>query len=349
MNNKPIGVIEGFFGPVWSNQARMSYADLLKNFDNSFYIYAPKRDARLRRQWKEDWSSADLQEFTNLHRLFSEKDSTFGVGLSPLGFKNNSEDQRLLLKKIEQLNQCNVRLLGLFFDDMPVTDNLAQDQLAALSLIQKSFSGKIIFCPSFYSFDPILEKVFGKIPTNYFADLAAGIPPAVEILWTGPKVISQQITKQDMDAAAKLFGRKLFLWDNLFANDGPKRCKLLPLHAYKGRDSDLLSSISGVGLNMMNQGFISQLAFLSSRQTLTSSQDSEIVFDEILQKNVSKELKHFIHDNGAAFMEKGLDNLSAETKELWIQKLGLMSDSAAAEIEQWLRGEYIVGPECLTE
>jgi hyaluronoglucosaminidase len=53
---------------------------------------------------------------------------------------------------------------------------------------------RIFFCPTYYSFDPILDRVFGKRPHNYLSDLGKLLDPLVRVYWTGPEVCSQEIS-----------------------------------------------------------------------------------------------------------------------------------------------------------
>ena len=48
-----LGIIEGFYGPVWSWQERRQLVSALAPHGYGFYLYAPKADAFLRRRWQE--------------------------------------------------------------------------------------------------------------------------------------------------------------------------------------------------------------------------------------------------------------------------------------------------------
>ena len=48
-----LGIIEGFYGPLWSWQERKQLVQALEPHDYRFYLYAPKADAFLRRRWDE--------------------------------------------------------------------------------------------------------------------------------------------------------------------------------------------------------------------------------------------------------------------------------------------------------
>lgn len=348
---KNIGVIEGFFGPQWPQLSRLSYAKFLNKFGGSFFIYAPKQDANLRKAWRGEWKDEYLEHLTNLRESFHRENVLFGVGFSPFGLGSSlsSEDENHLEEKLTILNNLGIDLLGLFFDDMPTTDHLASTQIQTLKLIQKSFKKKIIFCPSYYTPDPILDKVFGQRPVHYLDEIASGISPEVALAWTGPKVISPEISLEHMQETSQLLKRKPFLWENLFANDGPKNCKFLKLKPFTGREKTILNESEGIGLNLMNQAELSKILFLSSFLVLKDGIEPEVAYERALGELCSEALKNLILVNHDVFLTSGLDNISADHKRKLLQELSGLADSAAREIEDWLEGKYIVGSECLTD
>ena len=162
------------------------------------------------------------------------------------------EGKDLLREKLAQLEEIGLDLLGLFFDDMPVHDGLAEKQLEAIEVVRSVSSARVIFCPAFYTPDPILEKVFGKRPERYWEEISHA-PSEVDFAWTGPKVISEEITREHLEETERLLRRKPFLWDNLFANDGPRNCKFLKFRVPYSRTKDELSRTRGWAWNPMNQ------------------------------------------------------------------------------------------------
>lgn len=346
-----LGVIEGFFGPQWSLPARESYAAFLAFAGGSFYIYAPKQDPYLRKKWREEWTPRYLSELRHLKNIFNQSGVRFGVGLSPFGLGTHlsGEDKELLRLKMRLLTELGIDILGLFFDDMPTTDHLADTQVEALEWIRKSFPGKIIFCPSYYTPDPILDKVFGPRPANYLKEIGENIPYDVSIAWTGPKVISPEIPLEHLKETEGLLKRRPFLWENLFANDGPKNCKFLKLKDFSGRSPEISASIEAVGLNLMNQPELSKILFLSARKVLTDGVPPERAFDSALTETVSHGFKQFIVSHRELFLTKGLDHIDELQKKDLLLELSAFNDPAAHEITDWLKGKFLVGSECLTD
>ena len=347
---KNIGVVEGFFGPAWPEDKRLSYAGFMARYGGSFYIYAPKQDPNLRKAWREDWDEAYLQKLQGMKNHFKKFGIGFGVGFSPFGLGTtlSEEDKKHLENKLSILNRLGIDLLGLFFDDMPTNDHLAETQIEALSIIQKSFHQQIVFCPSYYTPDPILEKVFGKMPEQYLEKIADGIPLSVSVAWTGPKVISPVIDREHLLGVTSLLKRKPFIWENLFANDGPKNCKFLKLKPFSGRSAEAFGETEAFGFNMMNQPELSKITYLASMYVL-EGEEADVSFDKAVRELCSAEFSAFVLEHRLEFLEKGLDVLTAETKQDYIQQLSMMKDPGALEIKEWLQGKYVVGSECLTD
>lgn len=345
------GVIEGFFGPQWSRDKRKSYAPYLQKVGADFFIYAPKQDPFLRKKWRDPWSVAYVAELEKLKRHFNQYGIRFGVGLSPFGLGEtlSEEDQSSLRQKLNLLNELKIEILGLFFDDMPITKKLAQNQLKVVTDVRKHFSGKIIFCPSFYSPDPILDKVFGARPPSYLEDIACGLSADISIAWTGPKVISPELSREHLEETLKTLKRRPFIWENFFANDGPKNCKFLKLRPYSGRNSEMLQFLDGIGFNLMNQPELSKVLFLSSLKVLRDGFTSHEAFISACDELCSKELSSFLQEHSDTFLSRGLDEISSEEKGKFLQKLKAFSDPSAREIEDWLTDRYLVGTECLTD
>ena len=349
MNN--IGIVEGFFGPPWNKGDRESYAPFLAKYKANFYIYAPKKDQHLRKLWREDWSAEYLLELTQLKDHFQSHQIKFGIGFSPFGLGDSLslEDKDKLKEKCQLLSRMKIDILGLFFDDMKSNENLAEIQLAAFNEICTNFKGQIIFCPTFYSFDPLLEKVFGKMPDGYLEKISNKIPSEINIAWTGPKVISNEIETNHLEEVKKLLKRKPFIWENLFANDGPRNFKFLKLKPFTGRDSDITKHTNGYAFNLMNQAQLSKISFLSSILVLRSGFEPIVAFEKALDELCSKELKDFIFFHRDEFLVQGLDNITEDQRHQYLKELKQFNEPCAIDIINWLNGQYIVDADCLTD
>ena len=99
----------------------------------------------------------------------------------------------------------------------------------------RSSAKQLVFCPTYYTPDPVLETLYGKMPEGYLGELGAGLDKKVSVFWTGEKVCSGAYTPEHLKDTAGKLGRKPFLWDNYPVNDGPRMCKFLHLRAVTGR------------------------------------------------------------------------------------------------------------------
>lgn len=347
-----IGTIEGFFGEPWSWDARRDHVNFLASKNLNFYMYAPKADSYLRKNWKEEFPEDHFERLQSLRRTCGESNVKFGIGFSPFEIFHDfgTEAQQTLLKKLRSIDKLEADVLGILFDDMDGNiQNLAELQANIVNFIcQNSSAPKITFCPTYYSFDPILDKVFGERPKNYLEDLNKLLDKNVDIMWTGPKVCSKELTKEHLESVVKLLGRKPLIWDNYPVNDGPKNCKFIFLDAFKNRDPSMKDYISGYMSNPMNQAYLSQIPLSTLANFFENPKDyspNSSLKSAIDAYDIDSELPKSFN----LLEEKGLDNLSENDRE---HIKGIFSNSPSSlqnEIEDWLDGKYIVGSECLTQ
>jgi len=344
-----LGLIEGFFGPPWPEAERLAFAPFLREHGFSFYLYAPKADPFLRKRWREPWPADFRARLQGYSRHFRAHGLGFGAGLSPFALHElgAAEGRALLREKLAQLEEAGLDVLGLFFDDMPVHEGLAEAQLEAIETVRTATRARIIFCPTFYTPDPILDKVFGARPARYFEEIRSA-PREIDFAWTGPKVISEDIPAAHLAETAALLGRKPFLWDNLFANDGPRNCKFLKLRPPAGRTAAALAESSGWAWNPMNQAALSRIALLSARYSC-AGEAPEAALEKAVTALCPPALAAFVLREREAMLTEGLDRIAPPRKQAWSEELAAWDHPVAREIRAWLAGEYVVGADCLTD
>ncbi len=349
------GVIEGFYGRQWSWQARTDYADFLSRQNFDCYIYAPKGDSFLRSRWRENHDDKTWLQLTRLAGVYHEAGLRFGIGLSPVGLNRNynNDDKSALVAKVKQLNALDADILCILFDDTEGgIDDMAQRQITiAKDVMAHSNAKQFIVCPSYYSFDPVLEEVFGAMPKNYLSDLAQGLPKEVDIFWTGNQVVSEKYTQQDIESVQAIIQRKPILWDNYPVNDGKKISAFLHLRPYQNRPWQLSEWTAGHLVNPMNQPMLSQLV-LSSLSALYQDRDNyrqEKNLDEMLGALADKVLAAYIKDDMSLFQDIGLNELGERQKEQLLSRYQSFDHSVAREIVDWLSGGFKFDPACLTD
>ena len=350
-----LGVIEGFFGRSWSWQDRLDYAIFLKEAHYQFYLYAPKSDKFLRKSWQTSWFREQTQQMIQLCTHYQNMGLQFGIGLSPYeGYLEDSKKVKLQIeRKITELNTIGINLLAVLFDDMRGDiPNLAQKQAEIVHQIQDKSSAEILMCPTYYSTDPILEKVFGNMPKGYWSDLGTLLHPEIQICWTGPRVCSPAYPKVHLETMTQKFQRKPFLWDNYPANDGAKMSRFLHLRAFTQRSPQLSKQLSGHMVNPMNQPWLSRIPLASLPKLYDTERPyhPDQVFQQICQELCPIEIANLIAQDLSLFQDQGLDQFSAETRNELLQKYQNFPDNPyAQEIVDWLQEKYRFDPSCLTD
>lgn len=351
-----IGLIEGFFGKSWSWQSRLEYAHWLSTMGYHFYIYAPKDDAYLRRQWHLPWPESTVLELRRVRDTCRQQGIAFGVGLTPLGAHHDYAQKRnALIAKVAQIDETLAPdILAVLFDDMPSdTPELAQLQLTiAHDIAAHTRAQRLIFCPSFYSTDPILEKVFGAMPPDYWQTLGAGLDPQFSLFWTGPKVCSDHYPSEHLEWVADTIKRRPFLWDNYPVNDGKRACNFLYLKPFENRPGKLADYLSGHAVNPMKQAALSRLplATLPASYRAGDQYSPYEIWQQQAQCQLGNELAELIRQDLPLLAELGLEGMDEAQKASLATRYRPHGASAAgAELLGWLAGEYQFDPACLTD
>lgn len=347
-NQLLLGVIEGFYGRAWSHATRLAYADYLQHLGLNSYIYSPKSDAFLRKRWQERWPEQTRADIEALALACSARGINFGVGLSPFALYESygREQQQVLKAKVEYLAELDIPLFAILFDDMPgAVDALAQRQAQIVAdVCEWAPHSRILVCPTYYSFDPVLETYFGAMPQRYWSDLGRYLPEAVDIFWTGNRVCSESIATDDIQQITRQLARKVLLWDNYPVNDGAQRSNFLYCSELAARDHELSEHITGHFCNPMNQGQLSLMALLG----LSSLYEQSAPGSDWLQRLYGPEVYEQLLVNKHDFEVLGLTGMGKARCHELANVYGSFSGQAAAEVADWLQGKYRFDPDCLT-
>ncbi|KAL1263171.1 hypothetical protein QQF64_005910, partial [Cirrhinus molitorella] len=101
-----------------------------------------------------------------------------------------------------------------------------------------------LFCPTEYCGTFCYPNVS---QSPYLSTIGEKLLPGIDVLWTGPKVVSKDITVESIEEVTKLLRRAPVIWDNIHANDYDQ--KRLFLGPYKGRSTELIPRLKGVLTN----------------------------------------------------------------------------------------------------
>lgn len=343
-----IGIVEGFFGPEWSWNSRHRFCESLRAYGGEFYLYAPKRDRYLRKNWKQHHADEIWGKIKNLSTTCRQSGIAFGVGLSPFEIHSdwNQGTKTLLRDKIERIHELGIKFLGLLLDDMRGAPDLADRQIEIVEYVRNMTRTPIVLCPTYYSDDPLLDKVFGQRPYDYVEKIG-NLSNDIHIFWTGSRVISRSISDAELDAIARILKRKPFIWDNYFANDGPRQCQFLKLKPFEGRTCNALQKSIGWAFNLMNQPSLSEILFATSIDVLREGTNPKESFHRMAARLAGSQFELVLENHGPALVELGLDKISEDQKKEVLASLD--GSRFSQEISDWLNEKYVVGEECLTD
>ncbi|HSK29771.1 MAG TPA: beta-N-acetylglucosaminidase domain-containing protein, partial [Candidatus Limnocylindria bacterium] len=226
------------------------------------YLYAPKDDPYHRKQWRQPYPNAQWRRLLALIRAAQKNHIDFVYGFHPGEGLYFSDDRavKILLRKARRFYDAGVRTFALLFDDIPSRLSDPRDQRAfknSLARAEATWMAKIIaaqpaswgavewwICPSYYSEDGLLERVFGRFEPEFLEILTYYLPPKIPCFWTGPSVVSKSITLAHVRRIAKKIKRPLLLWDNYPVNDLSMRDEL-HIGPLTGRDPRLPQAVYG--------------------------------------------------------------------------------------------------------
>lgn len=345
-----IGIIEGYYGRPWTWAQRRSNLAYFASCGYRFYLYAPKADAYLRRLWREPYPVDTAEEIATFSAECRRLGVRFGMGLSPTGLHLDfgAESKAALARRIGELAALGVQDLALLFDDMRGdTPDLADRQVAIVHwAAERAGLDHIVMCPSYYSDDPILDRIFGARPQGYLDHLGSHLDAAVDIFWTGEEICSREISIAHIQRLATQLRRKPFLWDNYPVNDGARMSQYLHVRAFTGRPAVLREHLAGHGVNPALQPVLSRIPLLTLLRSYSAPADyaygsaTREAADEVL----GPALGRLVWEDVLMLQDVGLDRLGERAAALRERYRDIDHDGAR-EIIAWLDGEYRITDE----
>ncbi|CAG9862900.1 unnamed protein product [Phyllotreta striolata] len=250
------GVVEGFYGRPWTTEQRKDLFQKMKKWGMNSYVYAPKDDYKHRAYWRELYTVEEAEHLTGLIQAAKDQNIVFYYALSP-GLDitySSSKEVAALKRKLEQVSQFGCNAFALLFDDIEpemseadkeIFQSFAQAQVSITNdCYQHLGQPKFLLCPTQYCSTRAVPNVTNS---EYLNTLGSKLAQDINIMWTGQKVISRILTKENIQEVTDALRRPPVIWDNLHANDyDQKRVFLGP---YSGRSPDLIPKLRGVLTN----------------------------------------------------------------------------------------------------
>ena len=350
MSTPELGLIEGFYGKPWTFEERAETVAWLGERGFGFYLYAPKADVYLRRRWREPHPEDLAGRLRLLARAVRDAGVRFGVGISPFEAWLDFDDaaRGALDEKLRFLDDVGVEDLAVLFDDMRGDlPDLAERQLEIVAFVRaRTRATRVIVCPSYYSNDPVLDRVFGERPARYLEQLGMGLDAGIEIFWTGEEVVSRELSVAHLREVGALLRRKPFLWDNYPVNDGQRMSQYLHLRAFIGRSAAIASHIVAHGINVALQPTLTRIPALTLVESYRLGSDYQ--YGSALRRAAAEvmgtELAEWLWQDLLVLQDVGLDRLGEKEgalRERWAP----VDHPAAREIIGWLDGDYRITDE----
>ncbi|MDI9244276.1 beta-N-acetylglucosaminidase domain-containing protein [Marinobacter sp. CHS3-4] len=347
----PLGIIEGFYGPLWSWEERRQVVQSLAPSGYRNYWYAPKGDAFLRRKWSEPHPAELADELAGFARFCAEHGVSFGIGLSPFEVFNNFDDsaKTALASKLAAFDELGVSNLAILFDDMTSdTPDLAARQADILHWVaDRSRADTLTVCPSYYSDDPVLDRVFGQRPDHYLEDLGRRLDSSVQVFWTGEEVCSREVSPGHLQRVSESLQRKPVLWDNYPVNDGDRMSQHLHLRAFTGRPAANAAHLSGHAINPALQPVLTTIPAMTLSMSYAQGPSYQYgqAFRQAAEQVLGQELAGQLSADLLVLQDAGLNRISAERRESLTRCYSGFDHPAAREIVKWLSGVYQVTDE----
>uniref|UniRef100_A0A8I3VY67 Protein O-GlcNAcase n=1 Tax=Callithrix jacchus TaxID=9483 RepID=A0A8I3VY67_CALJA len=265
------GVVEGFYGRPWVMEQRK---ELFRSWASEF---VKCKELFLSCKLEEMTSSVtpsmkvllyffaafykhglcSLEQLMTLISAAREYEIEFIYAISPgldITFSNPKEVSTLK-RKLDQVSQFGCRSFALLFDDIDHNMCAADKEVfSSFAHAQVSITNEIyqylgepetfLFCPTEYCGTFCYPNVS---QSPYLRTVGEKLLPGIEVLWTGPKVVSKEIPVESIEEVSKIIKRAPVIWDNIHANDYDQ--KRLFLGPYKGRSTELIPRLKGVLTN----------------------------------------------------------------------------------------------------
>jgi protein O-GlcNAcase/histone acetyltransferase len=257
------GVIEGFYGRPWSEAQRIEMMDWIAAAGMNLYVYAPKDDVKLRARWREPYAPEEMAALSRLFEAAKARGLTMMAALAPCLDITYGDPAELahLLRRLDQFIGLGLTHFALLFDDIPSAlrpadaaqfPSFAAAQChvanAAWAHLCARNGARLFFCPTEYC-----GRMAGGDPARspYLQTLGAELCDNIDICWTGPEIISPEITADSLRQLSAVLRRKPVIWENFHANDyDVRRTHAGPLG---GRESAVREEIAGFITNPNNE------------------------------------------------------------------------------------------------
>jgi hyaluronoglucosaminidase len=348
-----LGIVEGYYGRPWSWGERERVVARIAPAGYRFFLYAPKAATALRRRWREPMVEDELAPMAAFAAQCRARGVRFGVGLSPNGFDGapGSADWAHLASRIATLDDAvGLDALALLFDDIRGDDPTLADRQAAVVAFAsaRTRAARIYACPSYYSDDPVLDRVFGDRPPDYLERFGRLLDPAVGVFWTGEEVCSREYGAAHLERVAATLRRAPVLWDNYPVNDGQRMSQYLHLRGVTGRPASNAPLLAGHAVNPALQPELGCIPLLTLAERYRVG-DAAYAYGDAFARACAEvlgdgALARSLRADLIWLQDTGLDRLG-ELGPMLRARYAAFDHPAAREVVDWLDGGWRITDE----
>ncbi|HHD2753449.1 TPA: beta-N-acetylglucosaminidase domain-containing protein [Clostridium perfringens] len=258
------GIVEGFYGTPWTQEDRLDQIKFYGANKLNTYIYAPKDDPYHREKWREPYPESEMSRMQELIDTAYENKVDFVFGISPgidIRFDGEAgeEDFQHLITKAESLYDMGVRSFAIYWDD--IQDKSAAKHAQVLNRFNEEFvkaKGDVkplITVPTEYDTGAMVSNGQPRAYTRIFAET---VDPSIEVMWTGPGVVTNEIPLSDAQLISGIYNRNMAVWWNYPVTDYFKgKLALGPMH---GLDKGLNQYVDFFTVNPMEHAELSKIS-----------------------------------------------------------------------------------------
>ena len=251
------GVIEGFYGPPWLPVERKDLLGHLVQHGLNTYFYGPKDDLKHRSLWRQCYAPEELIWLSDFVDTCIRHHIRFIYALAPgldICYSNPTELE-VLKCRCHQLLAIGIKTFAILFDDIPDRLSFSDQQrwpspAAAQAHVANQLYAwlqshtretRLLFCPTPYCERMVQSGLGGP---QYLEILGRELHPPIDIFWTGPEIISREISLDHIQCINNRLRRPPVIWDNLHANDYDSR--RFYCGPYSGRPLELRNAVRGI-------------------------------------------------------------------------------------------------------
>jgi len=261
------GVIEGFYGNPWTHEQRLELIEFIAARQMNTFVYAPKDDRLVRRDWRVPYEGPELLRLAELAERCRRHDVTFVYCLSPGLSIRYAEpaDAEAVCAKLDSVGGLGIASFGLLLDDIPAElqhpgdraafDDLVEGQIVLVGKVAGHLGPerRLIVCPTRY---------WGAGNEPEIRRLGQAIDPRIDLFWTGRAICSPTLDLDDAATFARTTARPVTYWDNYPVNDAAMTHEL-HIGPYRGRDPQLWRFATGIVANGMELFESSKIALVT--------------------------------------------------------------------------------------